>query len=172
MNTYVLFVMGRREQRIKEYINAYTSHEAFVPVKVTLMKRKSILLKQEQMLFPSYVFVRSALDAQAFKVFTQNHLVPLSGFIRLLIYRENGVSTLSSEEVKYLQPFFANKGVLEHSRGFIEYDQVVVTEGPLMGLESQIKHIDRHKKLAIVAIPLFNEIKEVKVSLEILSKVS
>lgn len=172
MNIYVLFVVGKCEQRIKEYINAYTSHEAFVPVIVKLMKRKAILLKQEQMLFPGYVFVRSDLDANAFKIFTQHHLIPLTGFIRLLIYREDGVSTLSHDEVKSLQPFFANKGVLKHSKGFIEQDRVVVTEGPLMGLESQIKFIDRHKKMAIVAIPLFNEIKEVKVSLEILSKVT
>ena len=39
-----------------------------------------------------------------------------------------------------------------------------------MGLESQFKYIDRHKKMAILEIPLFNEVKEVKVSLEILSK--
>ena len=172
MNIYVLFVLGKSEHRIKEYINAHTFHEAIVPVKVKLIKRKATIIKQEQMLFPSYVFVRSDLDPQAFKVFTQRHLSPLSGFIRLLTYKDDDVPTLSKDEVKVLQPFFSNRGVFEHSVGLIAYDKVVITEGPLMGLESHIKHIDRHKKIATLEIPLFNEVKEVKVSCEILSKLT
>jgi transcription termination/antitermination protein NusG len=170
MNIYVLFVLGKSEHRIKEFINANTFHEAIVPVKVKLLKRKATIIKQEVMLFPRYVFVRSDLDAQSFKVYSQRHLAHLSGFIRLLAYKDNDVSALSREEVKVLNPFFTNKGQFEPSIGFIKNERVTITEGPLVGLESKIKHIDRHKKEAIVELTLFNEVKEVKVSCEILSK--
>jgi transcriptional antiterminator NusG len=172
MNIYVLFVLGKSEHRIKEYINAHTFHEAIVPVKVKLLKRKATMLKQEVMLFPRYVFVRSDLDPAAFKVYTQRHLAHLSGFIRLLAYKDSDVPSLSKEEARTLNPFFSNKGLFEHSIGFIKHEKVIITEGPLIGLESKIKEIDRHKKEAIVELTLFNETKEVKVSCEILEKLT
>ena len=37
MNMYVLFVLGKSEHRIKDYINSKTLFEAIVPVKVCLL---------------------------------------------------------------------------------------------------------------------------------------
>lgn len=172
MNIYVLFVLGKSEHRIKDYINKHTFHEAIVPVKVKLIKRQTNIIRNEVILFPSYVFVRSELDPISFKTYAQQYLSSISGFIRLLVYKDNEIASLSQEEVKLLQPFFSNKGCFEHSIGFIKNDKVVITEGPLMGLESKIKHINRHKQEAILELTLFNEVKDIKVSCEILSKLT
>lgn len=172
MNIYVLFVLGKSEQRIKEYINKYTFHEAIVPVVVKLLKRKTTIIKQEKILFPSYVFVRSELSPQAFKAYAQQYLYNLTGFIKILSYKESELDALSSEEIRTLQPFFKNKGQFEASIGFIEGDQIIITSGPLMGLESKIMHINRHKQQARLQVTLFNEVKEVNVSLEILSRLT
>jgi len=172
MNIYVLFVLGKSEHRIKEYINKYTFHEAIVPIVVKLLKRKATIIKEEKILFPNYVFVRSELQPQAFKSFAQQYLYNLPGFIKILSYRESELDTLSREEIQALQPFFKNKGQFETSIGFIEGDQIIITSGPLIGLESKIMHINRHKKQARLQITLFNEVKEVSVSLEILSSLT
>lgn len=172
MNVYVLFVLGKSENRIKEYINKHTFHEAIVPVVVKLLKRKATVIREEKILFPGYVFVRSELQTQTFKAYAQQNLYNLPGFIKILSYKESELDALSLDEIRFLQPFFKNKGEFEFSIGFIEDDQVVITSGPLVGLESKIININRHKKQARLQVTLFNEIKEINVSLEILSKLT
>ena len=57
------------------------------------------------------------------------------------------------------------------SVGMIEGDKIIVREGPLIGMEGMIKRIDRHKRMAVLEVELFNRISEVKVGLEIVEKV-
>ena len=59
---------------------------------------------------------------------------------------------------------------MEHSIGFIEGNEVFVTEGPLMGFESKIVKIDRHKRKATIEVEFCGEKRLVNVSLEIISK--
>lgn len=170
MNVYVLFVLGKSEPRIKEHINKGSSHEAIVPVVIKLLKRKEIMIKEEKILFQSYVFVRTKLQSHEFKAYAQQHLYNLPGFIKVLSYKDSELDTLSQDEIRFLQAFFKNKGEFESSIGLIENDRVVITSGPLVGLESKIMHINRHKKQARLQITFFNEVKEINVSCEILSK--
>jgi len=172
MNMYVLFVLGKSEHRIKEYINSKTLFEAIVPVKVKLLRRKGEVIREEVLLFPNYVFVRCDLDPPCFRAYVQRYFSNLNGFIKLLQYKDKDIESLSQEEIGLLKPFFTNRGVFDPSIGFIQHDRVFITEGPLKGLESSIKHINRHKKEAILELTLFNEVKEVKVSCEILSKLT
>lgn len=169
MNIYVLFVSKKSENRIKEYINRYTFHEAIVPVVVKIYKRKSVVIKQEKILFPGYVFVRSELGPHAFKTYAQQYLYNLTGFIKILSYSGSELDALSNIEIQELQPFFKNKGQIESSVGFIDGDQIIITSGPLIGFESKIVHVNRQRKQARLQVSLFNEIKEVSVSLVIQS---
>lgn len=170
MNIYILFVLRRYEQKIREFINAYDDMEAIVPSRIKLIKKRTDVIKEEQLLFPGYVFIKTSRENKEFRTFIQNYVYTIKGFIKILSHSDNDISTLSKEEALSITPFFKNEGLFESSVGFVKDDKVVVTSGPLIGLESQIKYVDRHKKMAILEIPLFNEVKEVKVSLEILSK--
>lgn len=170
MNIYILFVLRRYEHKIREFINAYDDMEAIVPSRIKLIKKRTDVIKEEQLLFPGYVFIKTSKENKDFRAFVQHYVYPIKGFIKVLSHTDKDVSALSDEEVRTITPFFRNDGLFESSVGFVKDDKVIVTSGPLMGLESQIKYIDRHKKMAILEIPLFNEVKEVKVSLEILSK--
>ena len=60
--------------------------------------------------------------------------------------------------------------MVEPSYGFIEGDQVVITKGPLVGFEAQIKKLDRHKRLAYVEVHLMGRTKLIKVGAEIVRK--
>ena len=71
----------------------------------------------------------------------------------------------------FLEKLLGRNKVVEYSVGFIENDRVVITEGPLVGLESNIIHIDRHKRICTLEIEMLGQKREVKVSLEIVSKV-
>ena len=58
----------------------------------------------------------------------------------------------------------------DSSVGYFEGDNIVVTYGPLVGMEGSIKRIDRHKRLALVEMDMFDRVTEVKVGLEIIEK--
>lgn len=73
------------------------------------------------------------------------------------------------EEEKFLEGLFEYGHHVNFSRGFIHNGKIHVTEGPLMGLESCIRHVDRHKRLAKLEIPKTGG-KQILVGLEIYSK--
>ena len=77
---------------------------------------------------------------------------------------------LSQEEVGFLKRFGGENQVVEMSEGIIEQSKVIVTSGPLKGIEGFIKKIDRHKRKAYLEIPMFGRIQNVQVGLEIISK--
>lgn len=56
------------------------------------------------------------------------------------------------------------------SSGIIENDRVRILSGPLMGMEGNIRRIDRHKRIAYLEIEMFGRTVEMKVGLEIIKK--
>lgn len=51
-----------------------------------------------------------------------------------------------------------------------ENDRVQILAGPLMGMEGNIRRIDRHKRTAYLEIEMFGRTVEMKVGLEIIRK--
>ena len=56
---------------------------------------------------------------------------------------------------------------MEMSEGIIEPSRIRILSGPLMGMEGQIRKIDRHKRKAWIEVELFGRIQRVEVGLEI-----
>ena len=59
---------------------------------------------------------------------------------------------------------------MKMSEGMIENDQVVIFDGPLKGMEGTIKRINRHKRVALIQMELFERVMQVEVGLEIVEK--
>ena len=49
-------------------------------------------------------------------------------------------------------------------------DKVIITEGPLKGMEGMIKKIDRHRRTAAIEIEMFDRKVLMNVGLEIVEK--
>ena len=62
---------------------------------------------------------------------------------------------LKQEEVDFLMEFGKEKQVVAMSTGIIENGKIRITDGPLKGREALIRKIDRHKRKACLAIPMF-----------------
>ena len=56
------------------------------------------------------------------------------------------------------------------SEGYITGDKVTVTRGPLIGLEGDIRKIDRHKRRAYLDVTLFGRTVPASVGLEVVRK--
>ena len=74
------------------------------------------------------------------------------------------------QEAMFLTKFANRNHVVDMSRGVIENDKIIITDGPLMNLEGYITKIDRHKRIAYVDVELLGKITRVQVGLEIISK--
>ena len=77
---------------------------------------------------------------------------------------------LVQEEVELLMRIGTDKQLAEMSSGIIENDRVRILSGPLMGMEGNIRRIDRHKRIAYLEIEMFGRTVEMKVGLEIIRK--
>ena len=77
---------------------------------------------------------------------------------------------LEIEEVQNLRSLTDKAFNITLSKGFIEGDQIYITEGPLKEQEGRIRKIDRHKRIAIVEMPFLGSTTNVRVPLEIAEK--
>lgn len=168
MYWHVLFVLGGYEHKITQKINE-SNHEAFLPKVTKIFKRKDGLRKEDVLLFNNYIFIKSHHDTTEFQKYIQNEVQHLTGFIKLLKHDQQ-TESLYPHEKEFLMKFANKDHVIENSIGLIEGDKIVITEGPLMGHESLIKKIDRHKRIAQLDIEMFGQLRTITVALEIISK--
>lgn len=169
MNWHVLFVLGGHEHKIKDKINE-SHHDAFIPKVTKLFKRKDELRKEDVPLFKNYVFVKSKSNTIEFQEYIQHEIQHMTGFIKLLKHDNEGTESLYPHEKEFLMKFANKDHVINQSQGFIEGDKIVITEGPLIGHESLIRKIDRHKRIAQLDIEMFGDKRTITVGLEIISK--
>ena len=94
----------------------------------------------------------------------------IRGILKELRY-EDDVSALSTEERAYLEGLMDEEHNVRISKGEILDGEVIITEGPLKGYESNIIRIDRHKRRAILNVRMNNQDLQVDVSLEIVKKI-
>ena len=60
---------------------------------------------------------------------------------------------------------------IQESIGYVEGDKVIIKSGGLMGSESRIKKINRHKREAVLEINILGDMRQVIVALEIIKKI-
>ena len=77
---------------------------------------------------------------------------------------------MSAEDIRIVELLSGRDHLMRLSEGYIQGDQVIVSGGPLKGLEGKISRIDRHKRLAWLTVELFGRTVELQAGLEILRK--
>ena len=103
-----------------------------------------------------YLFPRSILLETADKKALERFLGKLSLMGFDAGQQEEGCVAAPAKEstVNFLQRLCGTGQHIGFSRGYIRQGRTFVTEGPLMGKESCIQRIDRHKRLARLAIDM------------------
>ena len=118
----------------------------------------------ERILFPGYVFLIAENPEKLV-----NGLRKVIGLTKL-IGTGDEIVPLVQEEIDLLMKIGTDKQLVEISFGIIENDRVQILAGPLMGMEGNIRRIDRHKRTAYLEIEMFGRTVEMKVGLEIIRK--
>lgn len=170
MNWYVLFVRGGMEEKIRDFFLSQGLN-AFTPKMKVVFRKQGISELVEKIMFPGYLFIESELEQAAMDEQIKELRMQKTGIVKLLKFDKEGTPALRSEEKDYLERLLGKNKVLEHSTGLIQGNQVIITEGPLRGFESQIVKIDRHKRRAVLELELCGQPTRVSVSLEIVQKI-
>jgi len=122
-------------------------------------------------MFPSYVFVESQLSSSEFIQQSRKIILSSKDVIRLLSYGDYDEIAIREDERVSLLKLCNMNNCVESSIGIIEGDMIFIKEGPLMGRESIIKKIDRHKRQAIICLDFMGAIRQISVALQIAEKI-
>lgn len=169
MGVFVVQVVGGREDKAAALIAKLARgavEDCFVPKREVMHRKSGQWHRTLEKLFPGYVFVQTNVPEQV-----RDALRHVPAFTRMLTSAGDACLPLTADEVAWINATTnVDTHVMEMSEGVIEGDRVIVTRGPLKGLEAQIARIDRHKRLAWMDMNMFGRHKTIRVGLEIVSK--
>ncbi len=138
--------------------------EIFVP-EIEHMKRfQGEWHKVKKIMFSGYVFVSTQKELDLYE-----NLKSVPTLTKILKTGED-ITPVTPREEEFIKKLIGKDKVAEVSVGYIEGDKLIVTEGPLIGMEGLVKKIDRHKRIAILQMEMFGNLTEVTMGLEVLSK--
>lgn len=166
---YVIQVFTGKEEQIvlqcrKRIRDPKILNRCFVPRYVQKRRYEGHWHTEEKLLFPGYVFLVSDNGEELFL-----SLKKIDGLTKMIGTGQE-IVPLSREEEGILRRLGGEEQLVETSTGIMVSDQIIVTDGPLQGMEGCIKKIDRHKRLAWIEVPLMGRILEARVGLEVVEK--
>lgn len=167
---YVIWTLTGKENIVRDEILAQIGQENKEKIHILTRERRQKYRGEWQIrkekLFPGYLFMdleASQVEPvrQAFRRVTEHAKVLKTG---------DELFPIHEEEEQLLRRLTGDTTNVAVSVGVIVGDKIIVKEGPLIGMEGMIKRIDRHKRMAVLEVELFNRVSEVKVGLEIVEK--
>lgn len=165
---YVMQVRTGNEEETVSVIRQYAAGsgmgDCFLPKYEQKKKYAGAWHIVQALLFPGYVFVETERIEKFYMMLKQ---VPK--LTKILGTGEKWTSIID-EDLRVLNKLLNGQRIVPMSAGYIEGDQVTIVEGPLKGLETVIRRIDRHKKTALVEMQMFGRQQEVQVGVEIVRK--
>lgn len=170
---YVIQVRTGQEERIvlqcrkkiqSQPEKAGVLRRCFIPYYEQKRRYEGSWHTEKRVLFPGYVFLISDDVEQLFFA-----LKNVQGLTKI-IGTGREVVPLTDSEVLLLQKLGGDDQIVETSIGIMEQDQILITRGPLKGLEGYIKKIDRHKRTAWLELEMMGRTIEAKVGLEVVEK--
>lgn len=166
---YVVQVRSGTEHNIRIQCNKKIPdtimERCFIPYYEEKKKQNGTWNTLQKVLFPGYIFM---ITEDVEKLFF--HLKTIEGMTKLIGTGQD-IIPLKEEEITFLKRFGGEEQIVSMSEGIIEGTQVIITSGPLMGMEGLIQKIDRHKRKAWLDLELFGRMQQVEVGLEITMKV-
>ncbi|OAB42410.1 antiterminator LoaP [Paenibacillus glacialis] len=172
MDWYALFVKNGREVLIADLLNKrFCPNELsfFIPKRRVPEKREGRQFDTVKMLLPGYVLINTNMTNEIYY-----KLKKIPHIFRML----NKHETLN-EEVHYykierreMEPIIqmsGGDGCIDYSDIKLSGTNIVVVNGPLKGMESQIKKIDKHKKRAKLQLDFLGKRLQFDVGINIIN---
>jgi len=172
---YVIQVKtGKEEQAIEDILKNKpddASFDVFAPYRKSLRKYKGVMREVVERCFPGYIFVETN-DVQ--RLFKQLYFTP--GFQKIL-GREGDTDNfvpLDKDESRMIDILYSasSNRITEISNIEVrEGEMIRVLDGPLAGLETQIKKVDLHKRTVTVEYMMCGRLVTSNVGINIVTNI-
>ena len=172
---YVIQVKTGKEQKAIEDILKNkpddASFDVFAPYRKTLRKYKGVMKEVTERCFPGYVFVETN-DAK--RLFFELYWIP--GFTKLLGREADTYNfvPLDKDESRMIDILYSvnNNRITEISNIEVkEGEKIRVLDGPLMGLETQIKKVNLHKRTVTIEYMMCGRLVTSNVGINIVTNI-
>ena len=161
-------VMSGKEEEVRktcaDMLSKDVLEDVFVPRQVRLKKYKGEWRRERRPLYSGYVFMVTR-DPEAL----DKALIKVPGRHRLL-KADDIILTVSEEEKEFLKRLGGSENLVDISVGYKEGDRIKILSGPMVGLEGDIIHVDRHKRLVTINVSLFGRSVKTTLGLELTFK--
>ncbi|NJD03799.1 MAG: antiterminator LoaP [Ruminiclostridium sp.] len=171
---YIFWVLTGHERQVEKSIMDQLYDEnivPFIPMLETLFKRAGKVKKELNIMFPGYVFAESDMESVEFLQRTHRFVRASKDIIGILRYGNSDEIAVREEERATLLRFCNDDHCIEASMGFIEGGRFYIESGPMAGMESVIKEINRKKMEASFELEFMGNITRFTVGLELLRKI-
>jgi transcriptional antiterminator NusG len=170
MKYYAIQVKTRAEEK---YINLYRAlHperpvEIYFPKRSVDIRRRGIMVHGTPAIFPGYIFLE--LDDDTDIRDYQWDFRKTDGFFRFLKSNQN-ICPLLDRDLEMVLHFIKRVGPIAGKSKvyFDENSRIVVTEGPLVGLEGKIVKVDRRKGRAKIKLDLYDDSFTIDLGFEVI----
>jgi transcriptional antiterminator NusG len=170
MNYYVLQVKsGGEEKYIRRFRKKHPECglKIHFPMRAISVRRRGVLVHATPAVFPGYIFIEidenDSIEANQW-IFRRTR-----GFYRFLKSNRN-IQPLSGRDLETVLHFIKKIGPLAGISKiyFDENSRIVVTEGPLTGLEGNIIKVDKRKGRAKIKLDLYDDSFAVDLGFELI----
>lgn len=165
---YVIQTETGKEEKTKACIEKRVSSDFYHDIRVLYYETKRRYLGdwhiEKKRLFPGYLFIDSDTTEELYL-----ELKKVPELTKLLGY-DGDIVALRPEEERFLRELTEKDGTAAMSFGVQIGDKIIVKEGVLVGKESVIRKVDRHKRKALIEIEMLGESRLIEVGLEIVEK--
>jgi transcriptional antiterminator NusG len=172
VNYYALQVRTRGEEkyiRLFRALHPGITIPFYFPKREINIRRKGKIIRSTTAIFPGYIFVEIDSGDDIMKY--QWSMRRTDGFFRFLRSNQD-ISALTDRELELVLHFIKRTGgVAGKSKVYFdENSRIVVTEGPLMGLEGMIIKVDKRKGRAKIRLDLYDDSFSVDLAFETIGK--
>lgn len=171
MEYFAIQVKTRGEQK---YIKLFQSLHKTETIRVHFPQRRLPVKSQGitrsilSPVFPGYIFIETEgkIDPDVYWAFRRT-----DGFYRFLRSNQN-VQPLSGKDLEIVLHFIQVGPVAEKSRVYFdENNRIIISEGPLKGLEGRIIRVDKRKGRAKIKLDFYDNSFAIDLAFEIISRV-
>jgi len=162
---YALFVESGEEDHVKErlqYKLNNTGLRVFVPKRKIRERKNGKWGYKIRALFPGYVLLNGRLGIDEYY-----SIKGTPGIIRLL-GDKNGPLEIRENEINVIGRLITDNDIIGISNVFVENGNVIVTDGPLLGMDGIIEAIDKRKGRVKVRLDFIGEQRLVELSVNML----
>jgi transcriptional antiterminator NusG len=172
-NWCVLFVKTGMEEKIIEKLKSVLDLSlisVFIITKEKYFRKSECGFIRKNICFPGYIFIETNLLVEELLRLKQEVVKHIKGIYRFLSYTDIKDIFIRKSELSTLKMLCDETVCIRNSTGIIVGDKILIKSGPLIGMESVIKKIDRHGRNATIELNLLGAIRNITVGLEIVTK--